>query len=129
VAQIEGNSCDDRGCEIDDNNDDALLDQPCLRRGQCHRRLLRSLLNPDDAACVERPLSALSAIRSVDGVARHFFDTAGPLVAASQRWSSWAQPFTERLWTFGYQERAIYRIFDALPSEFCRTTQAACRAW
>jgi hypothetical protein len=101
--------------------DELLFSQPCPRRSHLHRKLLHRLLRLDGAQAVERPFACCSAL----GIPiPHAFDRAGPLLDAVERWP-WAQWFTRRLWTLGYQERAIAGIFDRLPAGFCAVVQAA----
>ena len=90
-----------------------------------HERIIRNLLDPQSPSSdvVERPLPCRSAFGVFGPLS---FDRAGPLVRSSQRWTcSWAQHFTQRLWTFGYAEQALASIFDALPAGFCAAIQTA----
>ena len=87
-----------------------------------HAQILQHLLGRQVEE-VERPLASCS---SCGGFGLLSFDRAGPLVRSSQRWTcSWARVFTQRLWTFGYQEQALASIFDALPASFCAAIQTA----
>ena len=108
---------EDEGCSSNDNSSQRDL----------HISILRRLFEPKEGSHVERPLVTPS---SCDGVSPLQFDRTGPLASTCQRWSSWAQLFTRRLWTFGYQEQALASIFDALPADFCATIQTASeRVW
>ena len=86
-----------------------------------HISILHTLLDRARSG-VERPLPSSS---SSGRLCPFLFDRKGPLSSSSQRWSAWAQLFTQRLWTIGYQEEALAGIFDALPADFCSTIQAA----
>lgn len=89
--------------------------------------ILRRLIEPDGACHIERPLLTTS---KADIVSPFLFDREGPLALSCKRWSSWTQLFTQRLWTLGYQEQALARIFDSLPKDFCAIIQAASeRVW
>eukprot|EP00291_Cryptomonas_curvata_P024245 CAMPEP_0172173754 /NCGR_PEP_ID=MMETSP1050-20130122/13258_1 /TAXON_ID=233186 /ORGANISM="Cryptomonas curvata, Strain CCAP979/52" /LENGTH=282 /DNA_ID=CAMNT_0012845601 /DNA_START=172 /DNA_END=1017 /DNA_ORIENTATION=+ len=108
--------------EIDADADPLLAPSPC-DCSSSHRRLLRALLAARAAEPVERPLASRN---SCGGFGPLCFDRAGPLVRSSERWTcSWARLFTQRLWTFGYQEQALASIFDALPAGFCAAIQTA----
>ena len=86
-----------------------------------HISVIQNLL---DRSCsgVERPLPSSF---SSGALCPLLFDRQGPLSASSQRWSSWTQLFTQRLWTLGYKEDALASILDVLPVRFCDTIQAA----
>ena len=91
-----------------------------------HTALLRRLMDTQATSLVHRPLHSPSR---VDGGAL-LFDREGPLASSCRRWSSWTQLFTRRLWTFGYEERAVAAIFDALPARFCESIQSSSeRVW
>jgi hypothetical protein len=86
-----------------------------------HISIIYSLLDCSRSG-VERPLPSSS---SSGRLGPFLFDRKGPLSSSRQRWSAWAQLFTQRLWSLGYQEDALASILDALPADFCSAIQAA----
>ncbi len=95
--------------------------KPSNQSLKTHISIIRNLLDRTSSD-VERPLPSTS---SSGRLCPFNFDRKGPLLASSRRWSAWAQLFTQRLWTLGYQEEALASIFDSLPADFCSTIQAA----
>ena len=109
-----------------DKCEEFLCDLP-NRNKKLHFSILQQLIDHETAPLATRPLRSPS---SCSGCEPLIFDRESPLASTCQRWSSWAQLFTRRLWTFGYQEQALASIFDALPADFCATIQTASeRVW
>jgi hypothetical protein len=110
-----------RGSHYHATAEDLLNCQPSKQRRKTHISIIQNLLDRT-ASGVERPLPSSF---SSGALCPLLFDRKGPLSSSSQRWSSWTQLFTQRLWTLGYKEDALASILDVLPVHFCSTIQSA----